>query len=98
MKNNKQSLLLIDECKKLRNLTKIQTLIKLGANINYQNEHKITAFHIACAKYHNINAIKYLIEHGADIELKNRDGNDALHIALKVEDNEKVINYLKLLY
>ncbi|CAD6199009.1 unnamed protein product [Caenorhabditis auriculariae] len=73
----------------------IQTLIKLGADVNFcltARGDRFTPLHMAAQKGH-LSAIKLLVENGADVHLKDRNGCTALSLAEK-ENHEEIVEYL----
>lgn len=72
----------------LRNMIAIDALLKLNADVNYQDvESHICALHLACG-IGNANLIKKLLENSGNPYLKSRGGNSALHwLALNNKDD-----------
>ena len=72
----------------LRNMIAIDALLKLNADVNYQDvESHICAIHLACG-IGNANLIKKLLENSGNPYLKSRGGNSALHwLALNNKDD-----------
>lgn len=70
----------------------IESLVKHGADVNFQNEAGKTALMLACyaAKLEAIQELKY---HGANFGLHDRGGSTALHWAMDSRNTE-VIEYL----
>jgi ankyrin repeat protein len=67
------------------NLNAIENMSKLDVDVNEQDEHGMTALHLA-AKISNTMAVEALLNFFAskiDVTLRNNDGNSALHIASK---------------
>lgn len=100
----------LDLLKKLENY---KLIIKLGANINYQDENTSNWTPLMNAiKYKAKDYVEYLIKNGANLDIKDDQGNTALNIAesyknnditnliktLKNEINEKVTKYKNLLF
>ncbi len=61
-------------------LSKLKKALKLGADVNATDEHRLSALHIA-AFYLNREAAKFLVANGADINAKGKYGWAPLHIA-----------------
>ena len=52
------------------NFQEIDTLIKYGADVNYENKHGHTALIRACVR-NNFQIVEALIKYGADVNYKN---------------------------
>lgn len=73
-------------------IAKVEECIKLGADVNYQNEFGSPSLHIACHT-RNIDMINLLLEANADVNIQNNYGMTALHIASK-DGHYDVVNLL----
>ena len=62
------------------NLEAVESLLKLGSNINQTNQNGNTPLHIALRNGQE-NVIEYLINHGADVEKATPDGQTPLHLS-----------------
>lgn len=72
---------------------RIKELIKLGANIHYQDMKGDTALHKAAAKgYKSI--VNLLLANGAVINTRNGEGWTPLHSAVLNNDNKEVVKLL----
>ncbi len=76
--------------------TRIDDLIKLGIDLNYQNPHDkfYSALHLLCY-YNKIDMTKTLILNGADVNLKSTQNNSILHVAIICNHFEIAIELLK---
>jgi ankyrin repeat protein len=62
------------------NVTEVNELLALGANIYIRNKYGDTPLNIALANGH-LEIVKLLLEKGAYVNLKDKDGNTPLHVA-----------------
>ena len=67
----------------------LKTLIELGANINYENNHQWTALHAACY-WNRPKFTELLLKVGANIDALNSDGWTPLHYACTYDNVESV--------
>lgn len=74
------------------NLTRIDTLLAEGADVNVGDDILMTPLHIACA-YGNKEVAKRLWENGARIDLKDKDGLTPLHHAC-LSNQDHVVEFL----
>jgi len=71
----------------------VKLLIKVGADVNFQDKRKYTALMYA-SYYDYENIVKLLIEVGANVNAKDAGGYTALKLAIESE-NKKIIKLLK---
>ena len=57
------------------NNERVKELIKMGANVNYQDNDGNTALHFAAAANDNIDTVNTLIKNCANVNLKNKYGD-----------------------
>lgn len=67
---------------------KIQNLLSIGIDINYQNEYGETALMYA-VMLNNIIMVRFLLECGADVNIKDDEGNDAFHYIFESQHQNK---------
>ncbi|HUS86956.1 MAG TPA: ankyrin repeat domain-containing protein [Bacteroidales bacterium] len=72
-----------------------EILLREGANINFINGDRNTAFHYA-AKYNNLEVLKILYENGAKINIPNWDNWTALDYAI-INSNEEIQDWLRMI-
>jgi ankyrin repeat protein/8-oxo-dGTP pyrophosphatase MutT (NUDIX family) len=80
-------------CAGLDDTDMMETYLKQGGNINYQDEDGYTALMLA-ARWSRLDSIRFLIKNGADATIKNSKGMTALDYAKKEKGNEQVIRLL----
>ncbi len=69
------------------NHARVKKLLKLGANVNFQDAKGRTALH-----YAETNAIiKLVIEYKAELNLPDKDGNTPLHLAIEAQARSKIL-------
>jgi ankyrin repeat protein len=68
--------------------SKVQDLIKRGADVNSKNNYGLTPLHFSSIENH-IELAKLLLERGADVKAKDNDGYTPLHLA-------SISNYIEL--
>lgn len=64
-----------------------EQLLRLGANVDYQNSKKMTALHYMLKKGTDRKYLQLLLEHGARGDIENKDGQTAAAIMLKKRDS-----------
>jgi ankyrin repeat protein/ribosomal protein S13 len=69
------------------NMDKVKELLGAGANVNYQDEDKLTPIMYAIVSEH-LDIVKELIARGADITVANHNGATPLHLAASINDIE----------
>jgi ankyrin repeat protein len=74
--------------------TVTKTIVYLGAPVDYETEHKETAF-ILSAKRGDIEAVQFLTENSANINHQDRYGYTAIMLVSSSDyENEKIVKYL----
>jgi ankyrin repeat protein len=63
-----------------------EELLKHGADVNYQDEKKMTALHYMLKKGSDKKHIAMIVAHGARGDIKNKDGETAAELMLKKKD------------
>jgi ankyrin repeat protein len=69
------------------NIDKVKELLDAGANVNYQDERKLTPIMYGIASEH-LNIVKELIARGADITVADDNGATPLHLAAYSDEIE----------
>ncbi|XVF29989.1 hypothetical protein REPUB_Repub16aG0018900 [Reevesia pubescens] len=64
------------------NMMRLQSLLKHGAAVNFQDQYCLTALHAAAIKGHK-DVILVLVESGSDLECQDNEGHTALHLAVE---------------
>ena len=71
----------------------VETLLKLGADVNTQNGEKQTPLHLASARAEHAVA-KILLENGANVDTQDWYGQTPLHRALEIEGDLEIVQTL----
>lgn len=72
------------------NYRAINTLISLGADVNFSHDNIAYPLHFAAAKGHEV-SVMYLVKAGADINLRDRNGKSALMRVAERSDTKKTM-------
>jgi len=78
---------------KTGNLQMIKDCLRIGANINVQNEWGGTPLYLAC-QYQHIDSVQQLILSGAKLRIKTSSGRTPFDIAILTE-NERLLQILE---
>ncbi|CAF4681566.1 unnamed protein product, partial [Rotaria sp. Silwood2] len=85
---------LMHAVKRIKNREPTQLLIRLGAQINYQNPiNKFTSLHYAIIES-NIEAIQILLDIGAKTDIRNCDNEDAYELVARQSMNKYLVSLL----
>ncbi|CAF0817270.1 unnamed protein product [Rotaria sp. Silwood1] len=85
---------LMHAVRRVRNREPTQLLVRLGAQINFQNPiNKYTSLHYAIIQS-NIEAIRILLDAGAKTDIRNCDNEDAYELVIKQPKNHYLISLL----
>ena len=79
--NDKNNEHLLAEAAYSNNLTEVERLLELGADINLASNEDDNAPIIAAAQKGHIELVQYLIDEGADVNRRNSIGESALYVA-----------------
>lgn len=63
-----------------------EALLKLGADVNFQDKDSMTALHYLLKKRSGIGPVKMLIDHGARGDIRDRNGVTAAQIMMRKRD------------
>ena len=72
----------------------VQFFIKLGADVNTQDQSHSTPLHRAASTWKNAETVKLLIEHGADVYAQDRGHSTPLHLAASTWKNTETVKLL----